>query len=239
MAEELQHLLDKIHAEAVDKGRKEAEDIVSSARQKAAALVEEAEKKAENRLEQAAKDAEAYTQRSAKTLEQAARDLLISVGQGVENILADVVAEAVEENLSPDIIEKMLMAMAESCARQARESRLELLCSPEDKQELVKFLAAKYRERMVQGIDLHADSGISKGFKISIVEDHVYHDFTKEAIAEALTQFLRPDLAEMVHRVARAEIQREKGRGGKDGGHDPQKASQSAGNGKQDSQGAP
>ena len=51
---------------------------------------------------------------------------------------------------------------------------------------------------------------IFKGFKVSFVDDHVYHDFTKEAIAESLTNFLRPQLAEIVHRVAQEESQTEK-----------------------------
>jgi V/A-type H+-transporting ATPase subunit E len=38
---------------------------------------------------------------------------------------------------------------------------------------------------------------------VSFTDDHVYLDFTQEAIAEALTAFLRPKLAEIVGRVAK------------------------------------
>ena len=45
------------------------------------------------------------------------------------------------------------------------------------------------------------------------MNSHVYHDFTKEAIAESLVSFLRPQLAEIVHRVARKESQTDKNGG--------------------------
>jgi V/A-type H+-transporting ATPase subunit E len=58
---------------------------------------------------------------------------------------------------------------------------------------------------MSKGLELHVDNEILKGFKVSFADDHVYLDFTQEAIAEALTTFLRPKLAEIVGRVAKGE----------------------------------
>ncbi len=202
MAEELQHLIDKIQSEAVDEAKKQAEDIISRARQKAADLVKTAEKEAAQRLEKADTDAQAYSVRSTKTLEQAARDLLITVGQGVDNILSDLIVDSVEEAMSTEVMGQMLVAIAQAYADQPGESRVEYLVGSDDKAKLVKFLAAKYREEMISGIEIHTDNEIIKGFKVSFVEDHVYHDFTSEAIAEALHHFLRADLAEIVHRVA-------------------------------------
>jgi V/A-type H+-transporting ATPase subunit E len=204
MAEaELQHLMERIQSDAIDKAEKQADEIVSKAKQKAASIVSDAEKQAKDKLEQADRDAQAYAERSKKTLEQAARDLLITVGKGVENILSDLVTEAVDDGLGPEVIEKMLMKIAEACAEQDDMSQIEFLVSPKEKDELVKFFAQKYREKMVKGIELHTDREIVKGFKVSLVDDYVYHDFTREAIAEALQNFLRADLSEIVHRVAK------------------------------------
>jgi len=201
--EELQHLLEQIHREAVEKAQQEAERIVAAAREKAAGIVKQAEEQARAIIEKARQDSEAFTQRSIRTLEQAARDLLITVGQGVENILSDLVAEAVDEALTIDVIKQMLVKIAEACARREGESRIEILISPQDEKELVRFFAERYRQKMLRGIELHVDKEIFKGFKVSFVEDYVYHDFTQEAIADALSKFLRPHLAEIVHRVAR------------------------------------
>lgn len=213
MAEELQHLIERIQKEAVEKAEQQAADIVSKAKEKAAAIVREAEQKAEALLQKADKDAQAFTERSRKTLEQAARDLLISVGQGVENILRDIVAEAVDQALSIDVLKQMLIKMAEAYAeRGGAETRIDLLISPKDKDELLHFFAQEYRRRLLRGVEIHVDNELFKGFRVSFVDGHVYHDFSKQAIADAITQFLRPQLAEIVHRVAREESQTEEGK---------------------------
>ena len=203
MAEELQPLLEQIRKEGVDKAEAEAAEILSQAKEQAAKTVREAEEKAKALIAKAEKDAEVYTQRSIATLEQAARDVLITVGQGIENIISEIVTDSVDQALNTEVLGNIMVSMAESCAEQHGETRIELLVSESDQDELVKFFAKKYSDKMVEGLELHVDNEILKGFKVSFADDHVYLDFTQEAIAEALTTFLRPKLAEIVGRVAK------------------------------------
>ena len=202
MAEELQPLLDQIRKEGVEKADAEAAEILAKAKEKAAQTVRDAEAKAKELVAKAETDAEVFTQRSIATLEQSARDLLITVGQGIENIISEIVAESTTDALNTEVLEQMLVNMAQSCAEKQGETRIEMLVSEADQKELVKFFAAKYSDKMSHGIELHVDSEILKGFKVSFADDHAYLDFTQEAIAEALTAFLRPKLAEIVGRVA-------------------------------------
>ncbi|MBI9020189.1 MAG: hypothetical protein JEZ10_02905 [Verrucomicrobia bacterium] len=203
MAEELQPLLEQIRKEGVEKAQKEASGILAQAKEKAAKMIRDAETKARELVAKAEADAEIYTQRSTATLEQAARDVLITVGQGIENIISDIVAESTSEALKIEVLEQMMIKMAQSCAEQHGETRIELMISEADQKELVSFFVGKYREKMVHGLELHVDNEILKGFKVSFADAHVYLDFTQEAIAEALTAFLRPKLAEIVGRVAK------------------------------------
>ena len=203
MAEELQPLLDQIRKEGVDKAEAEAAEILSQAKEQAAKTVRDAEAKAKELVAKAETDSEVFTQRSIATLEQAARDVLITVGQGIENIISELVAESVDQALGVEVLEKIMVSMAASCAEQHGETRIELLLNESDQAELVKYYASKYSDKMVEGLELHVDNEILKGFKVSFADDHVYLDFTQEAIAEALTAFLRPKLAEIVGRVAK------------------------------------
>jgi len=202
MAEELQPLLDQIRKEGVEKAETEAAEILAQAKEKAAQTVRDAEAKAKALVAKAETDAEVFTERSIATLEQSARDLLITVGQGIENIISEIVAESTADALNTEVLEKMMVSMAKSCAEKQGETRIEMLVGESDQKELVKFFAAKYSDKMSHGIELHVDNEILKGFKVSFADDHVYLDFTQEAIAEALTAFLRPKLAEIVGRVA-------------------------------------
>ena len=204
MAEELQHLIDRIHREAIEKSEQDAAAILSQAKEKAAAIVRESEAEARRRLEKAEKDAEVFAERSTRTIEQAARDLLITVGQGVEDILEDIIAEAVNESLDTDTLQKMLITMAEAYAKAGGgEQRIVMLIPEKDQDRIIAYFAEQYRQKLIHGVEIRTDRSIIKGFKVRVVENQVEHQFTREAIADALGHFLRPHLAEIVHRAAR------------------------------------
>jgi len=206
MADELQPLIERLRREGVEKAEDEAEQILASAREKAAGIVREAEDKRKRILEQAKQEAETYTERSRKTLEQAARDILISVSHGIENIMSDLVAETVEEAMDLETVQEMLVRVVDRCAEKSGDVRWEVLVSQEDRDKLIHFFADLYKQRMASGIQLKADNDVLKGFKISFAEDHVYLDFTSQAVAESLSALLRPHLAEIVKRVASEDL---------------------------------
>ncbi len=204
MTEELQHLIEKIQTEAIDEAERRARDIESEARQKADSILQKAEERAKELVDKAEIEAEAFTERSKKTLEQAARDLLITIGKGVENIISAIVADEVKEAMSPDLLSEMLIRLAEAFAREPSESDIRILLNPRDKEQLVEYFKVRSIEKVLNGTELHTESEIFKGFKISFADRNVYHDFTDEAIADAVGNLLRPHLAEIVHKVARS-----------------------------------
>lgn len=207
MADELQALIERIQTEAVAKGEQQAAQLVAQARARAAELVREAEERARQIVEKAELDARQFTERSLQTLSQASRDLLITVGQGVENIISTLAVETVDEALTVETVRDMLVKMAEAYVRRSgRDRRIEILLSPEDQARLVEFFKDRYFDKVQKGLELRADGNIVKGFHVSFVDERVRHDFTREAIAEALAQFLRPHLADIVRRVARAPV---------------------------------
>mgnify|MGYP000635279038 FL=1 len=203
MSEDLQHLIERIQKEAIGEAEAKSAKIVSQAKEKAAALVRDAEARAREIVAKAEQDSQVFVERSRKTLEQAARDLLITVGQGVENILEDIVGESVDQALDTQFLKDMLLRIAQAYVeRGGAENRIQILIGEKDQQEIVRFFAEQYRQHLVQGVEIHTDTGIFKGFRVAISDRHVVHEFTKKAIAEALCAFLRPHLAEIVHRAA-------------------------------------
>lgn len=206
MAEELQSLIDRIQREAVDTGEKEAARIVSQARDKAAALVKEAEDKAAAHREKAEEDAKQFTQRSLQALEQASRDVLITVGQGVERLLGEIAGLATGEAMDGATMQQMLGKFAEGYAAKPG-AKLDVLVAQADREKLEQFVFGQLKEKLAGGVDLHTDGAIASGFRVQWSGDSAVHDFSREAIAEALSAYLRPKLAEVVHKVAREQSQ--------------------------------
>jgi len=196
MAEELKHLIDQIQKEGVEKAEKQAEAILSKAKEKAAKLVAEAEQKATDTLAKAETEAEAFAERSVRTLEQAARDLLITVGQGCEKVVTETLGQQVDKALSDKLLEKMILSVIE----QHQGESAEFSMSEADKKALAAF-CTKHEE-----VELVSDSEVLSGFKVGFKGSNAYLDFTGEAVAEALASFLRPELAKIVGNVAREEL---------------------------------
>jgi len=198
MAEELKHLIEQIQKEGVEKANEQADTIISQAKEKAAKIVTEAETKAHDILKKAKNEAEAFAERSVKTLEQAARDLLITVGQGCEKVATGTLGKEVNAALSGDFLQKMILGVIE----QSKGSSVSLSVSDSDKAALASF-CAEQSKKSGQEIDLVSDAEILSGFKVGFKDKNVYLDYTGEAVAEALSAFLRPELAKTVSAIAR------------------------------------
>ncbi len=201
MAEELKHLIDQIQKEGVEKAEEQADAILSQAKEKAAKLVAEAEQKAADLLAKAETEAEAFAKRSVRTLEQAARDLLITVGQGCEKVVTETLGQQVDQAIEGGLLEKMVLGVIE----QHKGESAEFSVSDADKAALAA-LCAEQAKKSGQEIELTSDAEVLSGFKVGFKGSNAYLDFTGEAVAEALASFLRPELAKIVSNVAREEL---------------------------------
>lgn len=206
MAEELQHLIERIQREAVDTGEQQAAKIVAQAKDRAAALIKEAEARAAAIVEKADKDSLQFTVRGQQALAQSARDLLITVGGGVEKIFEKLVADRVEASLDPDALKAILARAVEAYLKQGgRPQDMEVLLGKEDRAAVESYFKTAFAEAMKQGLEVRTDARMSGGFKVRLKDKHVEHDFSREAIAEAVSSFLRPVLAETVYTIAREQ----------------------------------
>jgi V/A-type H+-transporting ATPase subunit E len=201
MPEELQHLLKRIRTEGVDQAEHEAEEILSQAKTKAASLVQEAKQKSQTILAEADTKAALFTERSSRALAQAGRDVLISVGNGVQQILQGLVegeaATAMDTTFLQGLLDKVITAYVGDGG-----SALEVTVGPDDHAALQSYFREKFQDRLTGGSEVRVDPGLGKGFKIHFKDTHVYHDFTSEAVAEALGELLQPHLAEIVAQAA-------------------------------------
>lgn len=199
MADELQGLIDRIQKDGVDKAEAAAAEIVAQAKAQADELMRTAEAKAQAILKQAETDSEVYTRRSVRTLEQAARDIVLLVGGAVTGVAERLLGQAVSQALTTDTIKELLTRLVQTYAQKGmNESRIEVLLSPEDQAALKQFVSENLRQEMAQGLKVGADARIKRGFTISLEGGRVRHDFTDQAIAESLAEFLRPALADVV-----------------------------------------
>lgn len=202
MVDELQSLLDRIQRDGVEQAEAEAARILREAREKARDVQAQAEREAAERVAQADEDSKVFVERGAKALEQAARDLVIRVEKDLEGIFRESVRESVGAALTPETMAQMMIKMSQAYGEhELKESRIDLLVSEKDRDEFVDLFMGKYRDMLGRGIEIHTETGAKKGFKVSFRDDKLYHDFTADAIAEALAGLLKSPLREIVKRA--------------------------------------
>lgn len=199
MAEELQHLIDRIQRDGIAKADAEAGRIVAAAKEQAALILKEAEEKARAIVAGGEREAGAFEERARKALEQAARDVVLSVHQAVSDTLRRIVEAGVGKALSPDTLKQMMVKLVESySAGKGDCSEIDILVNPADQKTIVDFFMHEYRTALEKGVEIHADAGVVAGFRASIEGEHVHHEFTRKEIAETLCRLLRPRLADIV-----------------------------------------
>ncbi len=199
MAEELQSLLDKIQREGVGKAETKAAEIVAAAETKAAGIVGDAEKKAKQSVERAEREAAAFAENSEKSLKQAARDVILSVGEAVARTMDGMVAAGVGKALTPDVLKDAVVKVVDLYARDGQAGSLEVRLNPRDREQIQGYFTARFAAAMESGLKIESDAGISGGFVVRIKGGSVSHDFSSEAIAEALCGLVRPRLAGIVN----------------------------------------
>ena len=200
MAEQLQHLIDRIRQEGVENGEKTAEALIADAKKKAAAIVAEAQKKAQEATAKADADAKAFAERGRQTLQQAARDLLISIGGSVGRVVSGVVDAKVGAALTPETVGQMLVKLA---ASYGSAENLTVALGEADAAALKGGVSKEVNDMLAKGLQIESDKEIFKGFRLGTKGGQVFHDFTNEAIAESLANFLRPDLADVVKKASK------------------------------------
>ncbi len=200
MAEDLQNLIERIQKEAVNKADEKSSAIIAKANEEASRILENAKAEAAAVLEKADKDSAAYAERSERAIQQAARDVLISVGRRIEKMISEILSREVEKNLSENTIKEMLLVLAKNYSTDT-----ELVFSEADKAKLSSFAVGEFAKALGKGVKVESDSGIKFGFRVKVDDGKVSHEFTSEEIAAALSSMVRPELARIVSEAAQGK----------------------------------
>lgn len=203
MTDQVQQLIDKIRTDAVQAANQQSQQVLADARAEAERLVAEARSKAAELTKQAEKQAKDLHERGAQTLRLAARDLLLKIGQQLEDLVEQLMHETTDKVLGVEVVEQMLVHLAKGFAENGvAEGQIEIAVGKHDRERLQRFAMTELRQRLEQGVNLRFDNNLGNGFRLSYANGTVHHDFTAAAIAAGLAQTVRPQLAEIVLQAA-------------------------------------
>ena len=136
-------------------------------------------------------DAEAYAARAKETISQAARDTVLKVKEDVTKLLTKLLAQDVAAALATEAVPLAAAVVKELVTGSAAA---EVDTAP----KFVDALRAQLAAQAQEGVKVVADDMTGAGFTVKLDNGRVEHDFTDAAIAGALAQRLRSDLAALI-----------------------------------------
>ena len=87
---------------------------------------------------------------------------------------------------------------AQAWLADAEGIRLAITLSDAQRAAVVDVLTSRFQTELAAGLTITGSDAIAAGFKVAVTDKEVEHDFTGDAVAEALGQLLRTDLATIV-----------------------------------------
>ena len=198
----LHELTQKLYNEGLEKGRAEAERLVSEAKEAAAKIVADAKAEAEA----IAKAAEARAEDIAKN---AMTEITLAGRQAVSKIKTEV-AEAIIMKSTGDavkaasvdaaFIKDMLLAVANNWSASTTDVSLKALLPEQKRAELDAAMQKSAEELMKAGVEVGYSKEVKSGFKVGQKDGGYYISFTDESFDSLLKEYLREKVSNMLYR---------------------------------------
>lgn len=193
MAEEIKDLIAKIQQEGVKTAQEQAAKIKAQADADAQKVVSEAKTEARKIIEQASAQAKKQHESTQASLEQAGRDLLISLRKEINSMLERLIKTNLHQALTTEELAKIISSLIKN-AQLTGGSEIIISLSEHDKEKLEKSFLKQLAQETKKQIILKAAQGIDSGFVISFDAGKSIFDFSNEALTQYLSGALRGEL---------------------------------------------
>jgi len=199
---QVQELIDKIKKDGIGSASQEASRIKAEAEAEARRIVEAAKREAGDIISRGKQDAGRSEKAGIAALEQASRNLVLVFKDEIQALLDRIINERVAANYGEDVLKAALPDILMKWAQKGSGDLAVIL--PEDELSKLKgFFSEKLADELSKGIELKSNRKLTSGFHISNREGSVYYDFSAEAVANLLSAYLNPKLAEILKTSAK------------------------------------
>ena len=193
MENKIQELTEKIFNEGVEKGRVEAERIISDAKAEADAIIKKAETEAEEIAAKARKAAAELDANTRSELKLYGAQAIGALKSEVATIVTDtIVKENLDGAIKDGLLKEVILKIAEKW-----NSEEQLVISTAEAEELKAFFAAKAKALLDKGVEIKEVNGV-KGFTVSPADGSYKVSFGAAEFESFLKSFLRPQIVELL-----------------------------------------
>jgi V/A-type H+/Na+-transporting ATPase subunit E len=199
MEAKLDKLIERLKKEGVEEAKNGAEQILAKAQEEVDSIIKEAEEKSSVIIKEAEEKSRQYRRNSKVAIEQAGRDIIISLKEKILALFDSLLKRDIVRSLDPEMVKKMIFIIISNWSPES-EGSVEVLVSKEDKDNLKDLLISELKDKIAGGFELKVHPGLEHGFRIGIKGEDLYYDFSDKGIAEALGLFLNKEIREILNK---------------------------------------
>jgi len=200
---QLQELIDKIKKDGIEPASEEAARIKREAEAEAAKIISAAQKEAEEIINTGKVSAERSEKAGIAALEQASRNLILAFKGEIQALLDAITAHAVTLAYKEDTFKAILPDLIKAWASRSGSDSLDLLLPEKELAKIKAWATGALTAELKKGLELKSDRNLGAGFKIANKDGSAYYDFSAESVAELLSAYLNPHLAEILKNSAK------------------------------------
>jgi V/A-type H+-transporting ATPase subunit E len=194
---QLQELIDKIKRDGIESASEEALRLKTQAEGEAKHIVDAARREAADIIAKGTADAERAEKAGEAALEQASRNLVLAFKKEIETLLDKIIALKIDAVYNDEVLKEVLPGLLKNWASQGSDA-LDVLLSEKDRKALEGYFNGKLASELAKGLELKTDRNLGSGFRIAEKDGSAYYDFSAESVAELLSAYLNPRLAEIL-----------------------------------------
>jgi V/A-type H+-transporting ATPase subunit E len=191
---QLQELIDKIKRDGIESASEEASHLKSQAEEEAKRIVTVARKEADDIIAKAKADAERTEKAGIAAVGQASRNVVLTFKTEIQGILDKIIARETASSLNDDVLKALLPDILKGWA--GGKDALDLILSEAQLNKLSSYFNDKLAAELKNGLEIKAGRNLTAGFRIASKDGSAYYDFSAESVAELLSAYLNPRLAE-------------------------------------------
>jgi V/A-type H+-transporting ATPase subunit E len=203
---QVQELIDKIKRDGIESASEEAARLKREAEAEAKRIVDAANKESEAIIARGKQDAERSEKAGVAALEQASRNLVLAFKGEIQALLDKILAQGIGSAYGDDVLKTILPDLIKSWASKGSasgEDSLSVILPEAQLGKLQSYFTEKLAAELKKGVELKSDRNLGAGFRIANKDGSAYYDFSADSVAELLSAYLNPRLAEILKTSAK------------------------------------
>jgi V/A-type H+-transporting ATPase subunit E len=202
MNDKLQELTKRIYDEGLEKGKLEAEQLVSKAKKEAEEILKQAQKDAEKLRVEARKEADELSKNVHSELSISAKQAISAIKQQITEVLVTkAVDQAVEKAFDDkDFVKNIITRILTTWGEIEKSNQDVILSLPEkDRKLLEDHFLSKVGKEIKTGFVLNFEEGIQSGFTVGPKDGSYKISFTDQDFEHFFKQYLRPRTTKLLY----------------------------------------